>query len=115
MIGRIMELHTFSGLAGLLRFYAGRRPASLRCRIAPDPVAFLLLRATARREESEFATIIRLVPANRVEQELAVLGALVAEWLAADDIVGNLFQKARRQGGVRARLSACVFRTVSAQ
>src|SRR5882762_8004967 len=83
---------------------AGETPALLPGRfmgplgIAPDPIAFLDFCAATGGEERRFTAIVRLVPAHRVEHELTVVGLLVVERLARDDVVRKPLQETRGQG-----------------
>src|ERR1039458_9831399 len=60
------------------------------CRLWPDPVAL-------RRRFAGDSAVVLLVPADGVEDELPVSGAVILEGLAADDVVRHLLRELRHE------------------
>src|SRR6266487_2862617 len=68
-------------------------------RVAPDPVTVFDLGAAAGGKKSWDAMVIGFVPAHGVEKEAAIVGGLIAQGLAVDQIVREVAEIARREGG----------------
>ena len=58
--------------------------------IFPDPIALIHFVAGG-------STIVRFIPTDGIEQEFAVSGAAIDQWLSADDVVWEFFDELRHE------------------
>src|SRR5438045_1069338 len=84
------------GSEGLIKHTSLSLPVSKLLPVRPNPIALFDVKSGHTFRSGE-PTFIRRIPADRVEHVLTVLGQMVFQRLAGDDIGWNLWQELRHQ------------------